>query len=168
MAWKKVDGKIRLKRLFKRENLCYSVNGTTADFGESLRESVLPRQIGEVNLISKASTVGGFGNRETHNSKMQFVEDCTIRPTRLGRKIIEAPLPDKFVTAFVGKQRFHLICLPVSKLQVKRCIEPIWIWQIQAGSNSGSCIFNSDKKRAALFLDMREIIVGFIASFFKQ
>lgn len=46
-----------LERLFKRDALKKKL---IADFCASLCESVLPGQKGEINLISKASTVGGL------------------------------------------------------------------------------------------------------------
>ena len=57
---KKVEKGIREKDYSKARNYDTLQAKLTEDFGENLRESILPGRIGEMYLISKASTSSGL------------------------------------------------------------------------------------------------------------
>jgi len=100
---------------------------------------------------------------------MQIEELGGVRLSGFGRKIIKAALRrDALVVIFVCKQAFYFVCLFIGNSQVKRHIKRLGTRQVQAGSNTSAAIFDTKEERPALFLNMREVVVGFIASVRQQ
>ena len=112
---------------------------------------------------------GCFGDGEPHNAEMQIEELRGVSLSGLSREIIKAALRrDALVVIFVCKQAFYFVCLFIGKFQVKGNIKRIGTRQVQARSNTGTAIFDANQKRPALFLNMREVVVGFIAPVSQQ
>ena len=112
---------------------------------------------------------GCFGDGEPHNAEMQIEELRGGSLSGLSREIIKAALRrDALVVIFVCKQAFCFVCLLIGKFQVKGNIKRIGTLQVQARSNTGTAIFDANQKRPALFLNMREVVVGFIAPVSQQ
>ena len=112
---------------------------------------------------------GCFGNGEPHDAEMQIEELRGVSLSGLSREIIKAALRgDALVVIFVCKQTFYFVCLLIGNSQVKRHIKRLGTRQVQAGSNTSAAIFDTKEERPALFLNMREVVVGFIASVRQQ